>query len=170
MRRRPGPDRQGAPRRNDGWASRAPFPVMEPASVAHAPAMALIHAAAFPPGARWGDDALALQLGLPGAFGFIDAQGGFVLARVAADEAEILTLAVDPAARRAGLGRSLMQAAMARAAERGALMMLLEVAEGNVAARGLYRSLAFTMVGRRARYYGAEDALVLRAALQVLPI
>ncbi len=108
---------------------------------------------------------MALQLGLPGAFGFVDGRGGFVLARVAADEAEVLTLAVMPEARRAGLGRALMVAAMEAAVVRGAAAMLLEVAEGNGAARGLYAALGFSVVGRRRRYYGAEDALVLRASL-----
>jgi ribosomal-protein-alanine N-acetyltransferase len=138
---------------------------MEVATPLHAAALASIHAAAFAPGARWGADALALQLGLPGAFGFVDGRGGFVLARVAADEAEVLTLAVMPEARRAGLGRALMVAAMEAAVVRGAAAMLLEVAEGNGAARGLYAALGFSVVGRRRRYYGAEDALVLRASL-----
>src|SRR5437763_170902 len=70
--------------------------VIEAADSAHAEALACIHSRAFPEGERWGADAMALQLGLPGAFGFIDAEGGMVLARVAADEAEILTLAVLP--------------------------------------------------------------------------
>lgn len=146
---------------------------MEAAAAEHAPALALIHAAAFPPGARWGADAFWIQLGLPGAFGFIDvledgqggSHGGFVLARVAADEAEILTLAVMPAARRQGLGRALMQTAIDTAAAHGAMAMLLEVAESNAVARALYACLGFTLVGRRPRYYGAEDALVMRLPL-----
>ena len=138
---------------------------MEEAGLPHAAAMAAIHEDAFEPCGRWGKDALALQLGQPGAFGFIDGLGGFVLARVAADEAEILTLAVVPAARRAGLGRGLMAAAMGRAASLGAAAMLLEVAAGNDAARGLYAGLGFKQVGVRRRYYVNDDALVLRASL-----
>lgn len=139
---------------------------MEQASPAHAPALALIHAEAFPPGARWGQDAMALQLSLPGAFGFIDGRGAMVLARVVADEAEILTLAVAPPARRTGLARALMAAAMHTAAARGATAMFLEVAAGNAPALALYSSLGFDQVGRRTGYYGPRrDALVLRAAL-----
>ncbi len=109
---------------------------------------------------------MALQLGLPGVFGLVDGRGGFVLARVAADEAEILTLAVAPAMRRHGLGRELMQAAMAAAAGRGAASVALEVAERNAAARSLYAGLGFAGVGRRRGYYGAGgDALILWAAL-----
>jgi ribosomal-protein-alanine N-acetyltransferase len=136
---------------------------MVPASAAHAAAMATMHAACFPPEARWGADAMALQLGLPGAFGFIDARGGFVLARVAADEAEILTLAVLPAVRRGGVARALLRRAVAAAADAGAASLFLEVAEGNAAARALYAAEGFCPVGRRRRYYpGGGDALVLR--------
>jgi ribosomal-protein-alanine N-acetyltransferase len=138
---------------------------MDRATAAHAPAMALIHGAAFPPGSQWGADALAIQLGLPGVFGYVDGRGGFVLARAVADEAEVLTLAVMPAVQRAGLGRALMVAAMDGAAARGARALLLEVAEGNAAARALYAGLGFALVGRRPRYYGQEDALILRSTL-----
>ena len=78
---------------------------------------------------------MGLQLSLPGAFGWIDAAGGMVLARVAADEAEILTLAVAPGARRGGVARRLMQAAMAEGARRHAASMVLEVGVANAAAR-----------------------------------
>jgi ribosomal-protein-alanine N-acetyltransferase len=136
------------------------------ATQAHAHALAHLHAAAFPRGERWGADAFALQLGLPGAFGWIADEGGMVLARTAADEAEILTLAVDPAQRRRGLGRRLLACAMRTAAERGARHMLLEVGEANQAARALYACAGFLEVGRRRRYYrDGSDALILRATL-----
>ena len=69
------------------------------ATPAHAAAMAAIHATSYPPRERWGADAMELQLGLPGAFGLIDPEGGLILARQVADEAEILTLAVTPGLR-----------------------------------------------------------------------
>lgn len=139
---------------------------IEPATSAYAVAMAAIHGASFPAGEQWGPDAIALQLGLPGAFGFVAASGGFILARVAADESEILTLAVDPAARRSGLGRALVERSMAEAATRGAAMMYLEVSELNAAARALYAACGFVEIGRRRRYYGGRtDALVLRATI-----
>lgn len=133
------------------------------AGIAHAAAMAAVHAQSFPPAERWGADAFALQLPLPGVFGLIAPAGGIVLARVVADEAEILTLAVIPAARRIGLGRSLLGAARAAAAAAGALAMFLEVSEANQAARALYASCGFRPVGRRRTYYAdRSDALVLR--------
>ena len=83
-----------------------------------------------------------------------------------ADEAEILTLAVRPSARRAGLGGRLVEAAVVRAAALGAERMFLEVAEGNVAARALYARSGFVEMGRRRGYYShadgsREDALTL---------
>jgi len=135
-------------------------------TAAAAPALAAIHAAAFPPHDAWGPDAIALMLGMPGAFGLAASSEGFVLARAAAGEAEILTLAVHPAARRRGLGQALMAAALAGAAARGAAAMFLEVAAGNGAARALYAGLCFVEVGRRRRYYAdGSDALVLRLDL-----
>lgn len=137
---------------------------VERAGAWHADALAAVHRAAFPPGAQWGADAMALQLGLPGVFGWIDAAGGMLLARVAGGEAEILTLAVTPEARGAGLGGRLLRAAMAEAVDRGARTMVLEVGEGNEVGRRLYSGAGFVVVGRRRNYYGGgEDALVMRA-------
>uniref|UniRef100_UPI001F012A0B GNAT family N-acetyltransferase n=1 Tax=Falsiroseomonas oryziterrae TaxID=2911368 RepID=UPI001F012A0B len=119
----------------------------------------------FPAGERWGADAIRLMLEMPGAFGLV-ARDGFVLARVAADEAEILTLAVLPEARRQGVGGALLAGAMAAAAARGAAAMFLEVSEGNAAARALYAAAGFSGVGRRRRYYpDGSDAVVLRRTL-----
>lgn len=91
---------------------------------------------------------------------------GFLLGRVVADEAEVLTLAVDPAARRQGTGARLVAAFLAHAAARGAARAFLEVAEDNSAAIALYRGAGFTEVGRR-RGYAAPgvDALVLARGL-----
>ena len=139
---------------------------MRPATVAEAPALAALHAASFPEAERWGADAITLMLEMPGAFGLHGPGAGFVLARVAADEAEILTLAVVPEARRQGQGGALLAAAMAQAAAHGARAMFLEVSEGNDAARALYAAAGFAEAGRRRRYYAdGADALVLRRGL-----
>ena len=140
--------------------------MLEPATPAYAAALAAIHEMAFPEGERWGPDAIELQLGLPGGFGFVCARGGFILARSVADEAEVLTLAVDPAVQRRGVGRALVMQAMGAAGSRGAAAMFLEVAETNHAARALYARCGFGDVGRRRGYYaGGVDALVLRATI-----
>lgn len=153
-----------------------------PATPHHAPALALIHASAFAPAECWSADAMALQLAVPGAYGFLlplppgEGQGegvchaglpaAFILARTAADEAEILTLAVLPAARRKGLAHTLLQAALDAAQHRGAASMFLEVSSQNVLALALYTRSGFTPVGCRTRYYpGGGDALVLRCPI-----
>jgi len=139
---------------------------MKTATPGDAPALAAIHAAAFPPAERWGPDAIRLMLEMQSAFGLALPQG-FILARVAADEAEILTLAVLPEARRQGVGGTLLAQAMATAAARGASAMFLEAAEHNAAARALYAAAGFAEAGRRKRYYpDGADALVLRRDLR----
>ncbi len=139
--------------------------MLVPATPAHVKVMALLHGRAFPSRERWGADAIGLQLGLPGAFGWIAPAGGMILARTVADEAEVLTLAVDPAAQRHGIGRALLQQVLATAQERGASAIFLEVASGNAPARSLYAGAGFLEVGRRSGYYPGGDALVLRRSL-----
>jgi ribosomal-protein-alanine N-acetyltransferase len=136
------------------------------AGIAHADALAAIHAAAFRADEAWPAAGLTALLVQPGHFALIDPTGGMVLARVTADEAEILTLAVVPEARHGGIGLALVEAAMRRAAVAGAAAMFLEVASTNTPARALYAKAGFVRVGRRARYYAdGGDALVLRAEL-----
>jgi ribosomal-protein-alanine N-acetyltransferase len=129
--------------------------------------MALIHAASFDEQQIWSATVLSLQLDLPGAFGLISGDQGFVLARVAGLEAEILTLAVAPAARRRGIAAALVAGAQAYAADIGATEMFLEVATTNEPARALYQTLGFHEVGRRRAYYSnGDDALILKAGLR----
>ncbi len=95
----------------------------------------------------------------------------FVLVRVAADEAEILTIAVRPVYRRRGYGRMLMDEALRRLHRAGASHCFLEVDRGNAAALALYRSLGFQVTGERRNYYqsGSSDdgtALVMRVQLR----
>jgi ribosomal-protein-alanine N-acetyltransferase len=95
---------------------------------------------------------------------------GFIVVRAVAGEAEILTLAVDPEARRWGLGRALVQSAAATAKTLGAEAFWLEVAVDNEAAIALYAATGFEAAGRRPRYYARKggdpvDALVMRRLL-----
>lgn len=137
---------------------------------ADAPVLAALHAVSFPPAEAWGEAAFARLLALPGAAGLLAAEGdqplGFVLARRAADEAELLTLAVVPAWRRLGVGRRLLEDCLAALARAGVGRIFLEVAADNTAARGLYSAAGFRPVGRRRDYYGpGRDALVLARPL-----
>jgi ribosomal-protein-alanine N-acetyltransferase len=111
---------------------------------------------------RWDRQAFAELLAMPGAFGLMaelkdltgeDASIGLLLMQVAADQAEIITLAVLPQWRRRGIGFVLMRRGESEAMSRGAQQLFLEVAEDNFAARKLYGDLGFIAVGRRAGYY-----------------
>ena len=96
---------------------------------------------------------------------------GFIIARIAADEAEILSLGVAPPARRAGVGRALLDAAIACIKVANARRIFLEVGEDNPAAQSLYRRAGFATVGRRPDYYKRADgshvdALIMRIAVK----
>ena len=96
-----------------------------------------------------------------------DGVAGYVIAQDAADEGEILNLAVAPGRQRGGIGRALVEQVLGALAGRGARRVFLEVREANTAARALYAALGFREVGRRPRYYRrpVEDAIILRAAI-----
>jgi len=136
-----------------------------------AAALASVHAEAFDE--AWSAEALRALLDSPGVFA-LAAEGargpiGFILIRIAAQEAEILTLATASPHRRHGVARALVRGAAELAAIGGAEVLFLEVAEDNDAALALYDSEQFADVGRRAGYYargvGRLDARVLRRDL-----
>jgi ribosomal-protein-alanine N-acetyltransferase len=139
---------------------------LAPATAADAPELSAVHTEGFDDG--WSAHDIASVLASPGAFGLLVREvggiAGFALARVAADEAELLTLAVAPAARRQGVGAALVEAVACAAAAAGARRFFLEVAADNVAALALYRAAGFATAGRRPAYYrrgaGMVDALV----------
>lgn len=139
----------------------------------HDPApLAAIHARCFPD--AWSAKAMAELLATPGTFVFAAADG-FVLMRAAGGEAEVLTLAVTPQARRSGIGTALVEAAATHALGLGAQALFLEVGVANLPARALYRRLGFVEAGQRKGYYTAtpgkaEDALVLRSDLPLSPL
>jgi ribosomal-protein-alanine acetyltransferase len=91
---------------------------------------------------------------------------GYSLLRIRARQGHLESLAVDPPARRLGLGRSLLKASEQAVLERGALHMRLEIREDNPAALALYQSLGYRQHGTWLEYYEDEsDALRLRKAL-----
>jgi len=144
---------------------------LEPARPSEAAALAEVHARSFETG--WSAVDIAALLTAAGGFGLVVREAGAISAlmigRAIAGEAEVLTLAVDPAARRRGLASGLLHAACAAASAAGAEAMFLEVAADNLAAIGLYDGAGFVRVGARAGYYsranGSADALVLRRDL-----
>jgi len=141
-------------------------------------AMAAIHADGFSRG--WSADEIeqlvadrhvrCILLRRESAFGYRRILG-FVMARVVADEAEILTLAVASNRRGQGIGRRLMEELMRRLYAERVRDVFLEVDENNPPALALYRRLGYVEVGRRKGYYQdasgrAGTALVLRLHLQ----
>jgi len=145
--------------------------------LAHVAVLEALHRTAF--AEPWDQRALAGLLSGPGVAGVLAVDAGpatqplgFILCRAAADEAEVLTIAVHPDARRRGVGRALMGACGRRLAGLGVERLFLEVAAGNGAARALYAACGFAQVGRRKNYYarpdGPEDALVLAVDVAAL--
>jgi ribosomal-protein-alanine N-acetyltransferase len=96
---------------------------------------------------------------------------GFALFWRAADEVHLIDLAVAPGARRAGLGRALLDAVIREARAGDARLLLLEVRAKNAPALALYRSAGFFEHGVRRAYYSdnGEDAVEMRLTLTPEP-
>ncbi|MBU2655038.1 ribosomal protein S18-alanine N-acetyltransferase [Acidomonas methanolica] len=138
------------------------------------PVLAALHAAAFAGGEIWDEAALAALLGMDGVETLLAVTEerralGFLMARAVYDEAELLTLGVEPEARRRGVARALVAGLAARLAARGVRRLFLEVASRNDAARRLYEAAGFQPCGMRRRYYAdGDDALVLALDLRMV--
>lgn len=135
-------------------------------------AAAALHRSAFTPlGERaWARQELAELLASPGVDGMLlhvdGRHAGFALFRTVADEAELLTIAVDDAHRRRGVATHMLRALIERVST-STRALYLEVGVDNEAARALYERFGFEEVGRRAGYYRrgpdkTADALILR--------
>lgn len=127
-----------------------------------APVFAALHAASFLD--PWSEDSFAALLSQPGVAGWLTAEPpeGLLLARAAADEAEILTVAVIPAARRKGAAGALIDEMLRVLRDGGTQRVFLEVAANNTAALALYARKGFVPCGRRPGYYaGGVDAIVM---------
>lgn len=157
------------------WQSRRDF-ALQRLGVDDSEAISVLHREDFT--RPWSADEFASLLEQDTVFGFAaretghgrEAPAGFVLARLAAGEAEILTIAVDAAQRRQGLGWKLMDAVLRELHAQRAEALFLEVDETNAPAIALYRRFGFHEVGKRPNYYqsarGATGALVMRRDLR----
>ena len=136
--------------------------------------LAALHAACFPK--PWSAAAFTELMATAGTIALASrgeaGLAGLILVRAVEDEAEILTVAVHPQARREGLGRRLVEAAAKAAVGVGAKTLWLEVGVDNAAALALYAMTGFEAAGRRKGYYqhagGTEDALILRRVLNTI--
>ena len=139
------------------WTIRA----MEPGDL---PRCAAIEATAPDP---WTEPQLAEELASDFGRLFVacrDGQtAGLAVFQLAAGEASLNALTVDPAARRQGAGRALLTGALAALRAEGAQSCFLEVRAGNAAARALYESVGFAAAGVRRGFYRnpVEDGVVM---------
>lgn len=134
--------------------------------------MARLHQAAFTTPPPWRAESFAALLAEPPVFAIASPCGrAFVLGRAIAGEAELLTLATHPDARRQGLARRLLARFETEARARGAEVAFLEVAETNTAACALYAASGWHRAGRRPAYYpavageGRVAAVIMRKTL-----
>jgi len=158
-----------------GWLAnlfdRTP-PTVEAANLRDAPRLAQLHGASFHRG--WGANEFEQMLLDRNTLTHRLRQGrqiiGFSVSRMAADEAEILSIAIAAERRGRGLSRDLLRTHLGHLAGRGIKKVFLEVEENNQPARRLYERAGFRVVGRRERYYrdaGGEqlNALVMQRDL-----
>jgi [ribosomal protein S18]-alanine N-acetyltransferase len=146
-----------------------PEPVLSEAQPKDAAAMAVLHAASFRRG--WSDGEFRSMLADKAVIAHRAVQGsrlaGFIISRMAVDEAEILSVAVTRSAQGRGLGGQLLKLHLRRLAGLGMRRVFLEVGEDNTAAIRLYARAGFEQVSRRPGYYQGDAgqqtaALVLR--------
>jgi ribosomal-protein-alanine N-acetyltransferase len=139
------------------------------ASAEDAGLLARIHAECFED--HWQAVSFRTLLHGAGVFGLVGGRIGgpqilsFIVVRIAADEAEILTLATSPAARGKGFASRLVGAAVEEAKNRGALSLFLEVAETNQEGLRLYKKLGFEQVALRPRYYESRTNAAIAAVV-----
>ena len=128
--------------------------------------LALIHAQCFTTAPRpWSAPEIAGLLATPGTF-LLSRPHAFLIGRTILDEAELLTLAVQPEARRQGTGRALLAAFESSATDAGACRAFLEVSAGNAGAMALYSGHGWETAGRRRNYYApGNDAVVMSKPL-----
>jgi ribosomal-protein-alanine N-acetyltransferase len=143
-------------------------PALSEARSMDAAAIAALHKASFQRG--WGEEevyGLLIDKNVIAHRAMIGpVMAGFILSRLAAGEAEILSIAIAQKQRGRGLSRPLLDLNLRRLAGLGARTVFLEVAENNTPARALYRRAGFADVGRRKSYYqSGANALVLRRDL-----
>ena len=141
--------------------------VVEPATTRDAAQLAQLHAASFARG--WGEGEFEGMIGerntLVQCLRLDRRTIGFAISRIGADEAEILSVAVDSAYRGRGFSRMLLLTHLGYLAGRGVRTIFLEVEENNQPARRLYHGSGFVVVGRRERYYMQPNGEQLNALL-----
>ena len=153
------------------WWRGGGTPMVEPATQRDAARLAQLHGASFHRG--WGEGEFETMLSERNTLVHRLRMGrkviGFAVSRMAADEAEILSIAIDAGQRGRGLSRNLLLTHLGHLAGRGVRTVFLEVEEHNQPARRLYDRAGFAVTGRRERYYQQDgeqlNALIMRRDL-----
>lgn len=155
---------------SDFWGGASAL--VEPAVLADALRLAELHGASFHRG--WGEGEFESMLAECNTLVHRLRLGrkiiGFAVSRFGADEAEILSIAIDPRYRGQGFSRTLLLTHLGHLAARGVRTIFLEVEESNRPALRLYERAGFVVVGRRERYYREasgeqSNALLMRRDL-----
>jgi [ribosomal protein S18]-alanine N-acetyltransferase len=145
----------------------ATAPVVEIANLRDAPRLSQLHRASFHRG--WGADEFEQILIERNALAHRLRLGrnviGFIVSRTAADEAEILSVAIASNQRGRGYSRELLRTHLGHLAGHGLKKVFLEVEENNRPARALYERAGFRVVGRRERYYKDASGEQLNAVV-----
>jgi [ribosomal protein S18]-alanine N-acetyltransferase len=158
-----------------GFGKARPQLVIRPSEMTDATAISAVHAMSFD--RPWGlleferllaEENIAAHVASGGVRGA--AAEGFVLSRIAGDEAEVLSIAVSPDRRGSGVARRLLDAHREVLALSRVRTLFLEVEESNASALALYRWQGFQEVARRDAYYRKSDgsaatALVMRTSI-----
>jgi len=138
---------------------------VRPALAGDVSAIAALEKACF--SRPWSEQSVREELENPNARLFVAEEDGAVLGyagmQTAADEGYVLNVAVDPAARRRGIGRQLVAVLRDTAVRCGLTFLTLELRAGNAPAAALYAAFGFESVGRRPNYYDdpREDAVLM---------
>jgi len=140
--------------------------------------IAQMHARLFDP--PWSEESVRSLLISPGATALIakvrlhpanpPAPAGFIIGRIAADEAEVLSLGVPDPFRRLGIARRLVEGLVRAVKAAGCVRLHLEVASDNDPAIALYSALGFAEVGRRRDYYRRSDGSSCDALMLARPL
>lgn len=131
--------------------------------------LAALHATCFTHPRPWSAQEFSDLLESDAVF-LCTTQHGFLLGRIAGQEVELLTLAVDPSQRRKGLAQTLMQQFETHAKAHNVSDAFLEVSESNTAAIALYQRHGFTEAGKRKDYYASPTGKRITALVMTKPL
>ena len=120
--------------------------------------LANLHAQCFPNKPWSADDFRDLK---QSGCEIIMSENGFIVYRIAIDEAEVITIGVNPEKRRLGIASAMIGIIEKNLKNQGVKKIFLEVASNNIPAQKLYENYGFKTVGLRPKYYDGMDAILM---------